>query len=99
MTVGTYEIPSLVDSSALSEGVKHQLRLADWQMFIVTLVVLIGGGAMLALPAVNHDAQLAAAGFVGAVVSYFFGSRLTTTSAAATIAAQQATNGTTKPGA
>lgn len=97
MAVGTYVIQSLAENPRLSEGVKRQLRLADWQMFIVTMTVLVGGGLMLSLPAVSHDAQLAAAGFVGAVVSYFFGSRLTTTSAAATIAAQQATNGVAKP--
>lgn len=73
--------------------------MADWQTFIVAMTVLLGGGFMLASPSINHDAQLAAAGFIGAVVSYFFGSRLTTASAAATIAAQEAANGAAKPGA
>ena len=65
------------------------MKAADWQTFILAIIVLVGGGLMIANPNSPHDAQLAASGFIGAVVTYFFANKITVNSAAATIAAQQ----------
>lgn len=72
------------------------MKAADWQTFIVAMTVLVGGGLMLTSVSVTGDVKLADAGFIGAVVSYFFGGKIASSSAAATIAAQQTPD---KPGA
>ena len=90
-------IRGIADHPNLSEGVRQQVKAADWQTFIVAMTVLVGGGLLLVSQVATSDVKLAAAGFIGAVVSYFFGSRISTSSAAATIAAQQAASD--KPGA
>lgn len=103
MSVGIQSIRSLSEHPGLSKEVQRQLKFADWQTFVVAMTVLVGGGLLIANPNSPHDAQLAASGFIGAVVTYFFSNKITVSSAAATIAAQQtaapqtAANGGTKP--
>jgi len=87
--------PGIADHPSLSKGVKDQVKAADWQTFIVAMTVLVGGGFILVSTAAQSDVRLAAAGFIGAVVSYFFGSKISTNSAAATIAAAQTGSDTT----
>ncbi len=81
--------PALADRAELTKEVQDQVKAADWQTFIVAMTVLVGGGFLLVSTAAQSDVRLAAAGFIGAVVSYFFGAKISTTSAAATIAASQ----------
>ena len=81
--------PALAELDVLTPEVKSQVKAADWQTFAVAMTVLIGGGYILIAPGIGTDVQLVAAGFIGAVVSYFFGNRISTQSAAATIAASQ----------
>lgn len=88
-TIDLYYPLSLAEQPLLSTEVRNKVKAADWQTFIVAMTVLIGGGWLLTASSVNSDVRLAAAGFIGAVVSYFFGAKISTTSAAATIAASQ----------
>ena len=88
----TYELhapPGLADLDSLSTEVKDRVKAADWQTFIVAMTVLLGGGYALVNPATNSDVKLVVAGFVGAVITYFFQNKNAATTAAATIAASQ----------
>ena len=89
MTVGTFVIPSLASRPELSAEVQHRVISADTQTFIIAVLVIMGGGFELVNPGTNSDVKLVLAGFIGAVVQFFFQNKTASSTAAATIAAQQ----------
>lgn len=100
MTSAAFTIKPLAQNPNLSERVQRTLRISDWQTFILAMTVLIGGGFLAVSPSVGDDVKLAAVGFMGMVLQFFFGNKTTMSSAAATIAAQQTVAPTDqKPGA
>src|SRR6266568_1087055 len=74
---------------ASSWEVQNQVRATDWQTFIVAMTVLLGGGWMLASLTVTGDVKLAVAGFIGAVIQFFFANKIAERTTAATLAATQ----------
>lgn len=51
----------------------------DWQLFILAMTVVIGGGYALAFaPAVSADVKIVIGGFIGVVLTYFFGQKVAT---------------------
>ena len=89
MSVGTFVIPALAQRTELSAEVQRRVISADTQTFVIALVVIVGAGFELVNPGTGQDVKLVLAGFIGAVVQFFFQNKTAATTAAATIAAQQ----------
>lgn len=72
----------------LPEEAKAIMRQQDWQTFTLALVVIVGGGyALVFAPQTADDVRLAVAGFMGSVVTYFFGRQIGNAAAAQMIRA------------
>ncbi len=62
------------------------LRAADWQTFIIAVLVLAGAGyGLIFQGALDADVRLACAGFIGAVISFFFSRQVGASAAVSTV--------------